>query len=166
MPATPKTGIGPLALFAIRDLELRARVVVEGLWSDFTAGPLQGFSVEFTEYRQYSPGRRSPLPRLESSRSHGPGIHQDIRGRNQSAMPVLVDTSRSMGFASGEVSKSEYASTLAATLGYFLLQQRDVVGLDFSIPSCTAMCPPAGERGTFGDFSPPLLENRKEMRAI
>ncbi len=34
-----------------------------------------------------------------------------------------------MSFASGEVSKSEYARTLAATLGYFLLQQRDLVGL-------------------------------------
>lgn len=42
---------------------------------------------------------------------------------------LLVDTSRSMRFASGEVSKAEYARTLAATLGYFLLQQRDVVGL-------------------------------------
>ncbi|HCR31397.1 MAG TPA: DUF58 domain-containing protein, partial [Opitutae bacterium] len=46
----------PLALFAIRDLELRARVVVEGLWSGLHRSPLQGFSVEFTEYRQYSQG--------------------------------------------------------------------------------------------------------------
>ena len=49
-------GIDPAALFAIRDLELRARVVVEGLWSGLHRSPLEGFSVEFTEYRNYSPG--------------------------------------------------------------------------------------------------------------
>ena len=61
MPATPKTGIDPLALFAIRDLELRARVVVEGLWSGLHRSPLQGFSVEFTEYRQYSQAAMSVI---------------------------------------------------------------------------------------------------------
>jgi len=52
----PTTGIDPTAILAIRDLELRARVIVEGLWSGLHRSPQQGFSVEFTEYRQYSPG--------------------------------------------------------------------------------------------------------------
>ena len=41
---------------AIRNLELRARVVVEGFWNGLHRSPYHGFSVEFTEYRQYSPG--------------------------------------------------------------------------------------------------------------
>src|SRR5271165_4574572 len=46
----------PKALMAIRGLELRARVVVEGFWNGLHSSPYHGFSVEFTEYRQYSPG--------------------------------------------------------------------------------------------------------------
>ena len=41
---------------AIKNLELRARVVVEGFWHGLHRSPYHGFSVEFSEYRQYSPG--------------------------------------------------------------------------------------------------------------
>src|SRR4051812_41758347 len=48
--------IDPQALMTIRSLELRARAVVEGFWSGMHRSPYHGFSVEFTEYRQYTPG--------------------------------------------------------------------------------------------------------------
>ena len=48
--------ISPRALMSIRNLELRARVVVEGFWTGLHRSPYHGFSVEFTEYRQYTPG--------------------------------------------------------------------------------------------------------------
>src|SRR5881396_3834655 len=50
------TLIDPQALMAIKNLELRAKVVVEGFWSGLHRSPYHGFSVEFTEYRQYTPG--------------------------------------------------------------------------------------------------------------
>jgi hypothetical protein len=40
---------------SIRSLEWRARAVVEGFWSGLHRSPYHGFSVEFTEYRQYTP---------------------------------------------------------------------------------------------------------------
>ena len=43
-------------LMSIRSLELRARAVVAGFWSGMHRSPYHGFSVEFTEYRQYTPG--------------------------------------------------------------------------------------------------------------
>lgn len=46
--------IDPRALMGIRSLELRARAVVEGFWSGLHRSPYHGFSVEFTEYRQYT----------------------------------------------------------------------------------------------------------------
>ena len=52
----PSTGIDPKALLAIRDLELRARVVVEGLWSGMHRSPYFGQSVEFLQHREYVPG--------------------------------------------------------------------------------------------------------------
>src|SRR6476660_2670558 len=48
--------VSPAALMAIKNLEMRARVVVEGFWNGLHRSPYHGFSVEFTEYRQYSPG--------------------------------------------------------------------------------------------------------------
>lgn len=130
MPATlPKTGIDPAALLAIRDMELRARVVVEGLWSGLHRSPLEGFSVEFTEYRQYSPG--DDLRYLDwrvLARSDREYIKKFEDETNLRCM-LLTDVSRSMSFSSLSYSKAEYARTLCATFGYFLLQQRDVVGL-------------------------------------
>ena len=48
--------IHPQTLMSIRNMELRARVVVEGFWTGLHRSPYHGFSVEFTEYRQYTPG--------------------------------------------------------------------------------------------------------------
>jgi len=45
--------ISPQALMSIKNLELRARVVVEGFWHGLHRSPYHGFSVEFSEYRQY-----------------------------------------------------------------------------------------------------------------
>lgn len=129
MPSDTTIGIDPAALFAIRDLELRARVIVEGLWSGLHRSPLEGFSVEFTEYRNYSPG--DDLRYLDwkvLARTDQEFIKKFEDETNLRCM-LLVDTSRSMTFSSGGVSKAEYARTMAATLAYFLLQQRDVVGL-------------------------------------
>ena len=52
----PAGWIDPQALMRIKNLELRARVVVEGMFSGLHRSPFHGFSVEFTEYRQYTPG--------------------------------------------------------------------------------------------------------------
>src|SRR5205814_8303598 len=48
--------IDPKAVMAIKNFELRAKVIVEGFWNGLHRSPYHGFSVEFTEYRQYSPG--------------------------------------------------------------------------------------------------------------
>src|SRR5437016_13492922 len=48
--------IDPRTLMSIRNLELRARVVVEGFWNGLHRSPYHGFSAEFTEYRPYTPG--------------------------------------------------------------------------------------------------------------
>lgn len=127
-PATPR-GLDPRALLAIRDLELRARVVVEGLWSGLHRSPFSGFSVEFTEYRQYVAG--DDLRHLDwkvlarTDREYLRKFEDETNLRCH----VLFDQSGSMAFGSLGYPKSEYARTVAATLGCFLLQQRDMVGV-------------------------------------
>lgn len=125
----PTTAIDPDALLAIRDLELRARIVVEGLWSGLHRSPCHGFSVEFSEYRQYSPGddlRYLDWKALARTDREYLKIYED---ETNLRCTIVLDSSKSMQFASSTHPKSEYARTLAATLSYFLTQQRDMVGI-------------------------------------
>lgn len=133
--APPKTNapasklISPQTLMAIKNLELRARIVVEGFWHGIHRSPYHGFSVEFTEYRQYSPGDD---PRYLDWRLFARSDRYYIKkfeDETNLRCYLLVDHSRSMDFGSVGYTKSEYANTLAATLAYFLHQQGDAVGL-------------------------------------
>lgn len=121
--------ISPQTLMAIKNLELRARIVVEGFWHGIHRSPYHGFSVEFTEYRQYSPGDD---PRYLDWRLFARSDRYYIKkfeDETNLRCYLLVDHSRSMDFGSVGWTKSEYANTLAATLAYFLHHQGDAVGL-------------------------------------
>ena len=48
--------IDPATLMRIKSLQMRARVAVEGFFKGIHRSPYHGFSVEFSEYRPYSPG--------------------------------------------------------------------------------------------------------------
>ena len=136
-PASPATGgspapghlIHPQTLMSIRNLELRAKVVVEGFWAGLHKSPYHGFSVEFTEYRQYTPGddtRYLDWKLLGRSDRH---YIKKFEDETNVRCHLLVDNSRSMEFGSGAYRKTDYANTLAATLAYFLYLQGDAVGL-------------------------------------
>ena len=55
--APPRPGaasfIDPHTLMRIKNLHLRAKIVVQGFLSGLHRSPHHGFSVEFSEYRQY-----------------------------------------------------------------------------------------------------------------
>lgn len=121
--------IDPQALMGIRNLELRARVVVEGFWSGIHRSPYHGFSAEFTEYRQYSP---DDDPRYVDWRVFARSDRYFVKkfeDETNLRCHLLVDRSRSMAYGSAGYSKAQYGATLAATLGYFLYLQGDAVGL-------------------------------------
>ena len=126
----PKTHyLDPELLQALGDLELVAREVVEGLRVGSHRSPLRGFSTEFAHHRQYAPG--------DSIRD----LDWRVYGRTDRYYTklyeaetnfdchILIDASASMNYASGKVSKLEYAKFLAASLAYMVLKQRDSVGL-------------------------------------
>jgi uncharacterized protein (DUF58 family) len=121
--------IDPQALMSIKNLEFRARVVVEGFWTGLHRSPYHGFSVEFTEYRPYTPGDD---PRYLDWRLFARSDRYYIKkfeDETNLRVHLLVDNSRSMQFGSLAWTKAQYAHTLAATLAYFLHQQGDAVGL-------------------------------------
>lgn len=114
---------------SIRTLELRARTVVEGFWHGLHRSPYHGFSVEFTEYRPYSPGDD---PRYLDWKLVGRTDRYYIKkfeDETNLRCHLLVDNSRSMTYGSRSYTKSDYARTLGATLAWFLAQQGDATGL-------------------------------------
>jgi uncharacterized protein (DUF58 family) len=121
--------ISPQALMAIKNLELRARVVVEGFWHGIHRSPYHGFSVEFTEYRQYSPGDDPRYLDWQLYARTDRYYIKKFEDETNLRCNLLVDHSRSMDYGSLGYTKSQYANTLAATLAYFLHQQGDAVGL-------------------------------------
>ncbi len=121
--------IDPVSLMRIKSMELRAKVIVEGFWKGIHRSPYHGFSVEFTEYRQYTLGDD---PRYIDWRLYARSDRFYIKkfeDETNLRCHLLIDHSRSMGYGSGEYTKSQYAGTLAATLAYFLFTQGDAVGL-------------------------------------
>ncbi len=121
--------IDPEALMSIKSLELRAQNVVEGFWNGLHRSPYHGFSVEFTEYRQYTPGDD---PRYLDWRLYARTDRYYIKkfeDETNLRCHLLVDNSRSMDFGTTGYTKATYGNTLAATLAYFLYQQGDAIGL-------------------------------------
>src|SRR3954463_13160445 len=121
--------IDPQALMRIRNLELRARSVVEGFWHGLHRSPYHGFSVEFTEYRSYSPGDDPRYLDWRLAARSDRYFIKKFEDETNLRCHLLVDQSRSMAYGPGGVTKTQYATTLAATFAYFLDQQGDAVGL-------------------------------------
>ena len=110
-------------------MALRARLVVEGYIIGQHKSPYHGFSVEFAEHRAYGPGDEI---RHVDWKLYGKTdryyVKQYEEETNLKAY-ILLDTSRSMKYTSGTVTKLDYASYLSAALTYLMLNQRDGIGL-------------------------------------
>ena len=103
---------------AIRNLELRARVVVEGFWTGLHRSPYHGFSVEFTEYRQDTPGDDTRYLDWKLFARSDRYYLKKFEDETNLRCHLLVDQSRSMEYGSVGYTKSDYAHA-GATLGWF-----------------------------------------------
>jgi uncharacterized protein (DUF58 family) len=142
MPTSPLAD--PMTLARLARLQLRARLVVEGVISGLHRSPYHGFSVEFAQHREYSPG--DELRYLDwkvFGRSDRFYIKEFEEETNLKAY-LLVDTSESMTYRSGALSKLEYGSVVAAALAQLMLQQRDAVGLALFDAQVRRYLPPRG----------------------
>lgn len=130
--------IDPAVLARIGDLELVARVVVEGIINGLHRSPNLGSSMDFAEHRAYMPGddiRRIDWKLFARSDRH---FIKEFEADTNTNFTVLVDASPSMHYGGstdggkgggGTLSKLDYARYLAACLLYLASTQRDRVGL-------------------------------------
>jgi uncharacterized protein (DUF58 family) len=138
----------PQVVSKLANMELRARLVVEGFITGLHRSPYHGFSVEFAEHRQYMPG--DEIKRIDwkiygrTDRYYVKRYEEETNLKSY----ILLDTSRSMGYASpGQITKLAYGSYLAASLAYMMIKQQDAVGLALFDEQLTDYLPPHATKG-------------------
>ncbi len=121
--------VDPQLFATLEDLELIARVAVEGFLQGLHRSPYVGFSVEFATHREYLPG--DDLRHLNwklYGRQDRLYVKQYDAETNLD-LHLLLDWSGSMTTASAKLSKQRYAACLTAAVAHLALMQRDAVGL-------------------------------------
>lgn len=133
----------PEILARIGNLELIAKFVVEGFISGLHKSPYHGFSVEFSQYRQYMPGDDTKhIDWKAYARTDRYYIKQFEEETNLNCY-LLLDTSESMMHPVSDerettepeqrvpITKLQYGSFLIASLAYFMARQRDAIGFAY-----------------------------------
>ncbi|MBG85925.1 MAG: DUF58 domain-containing protein [Verrucomicrobiales bacterium] len=118
----------PDDLKKVSNLQMVARLVVEGFISGMHKSPHKGFSVEFAQHRPYVQG--DEIRRLDW-KVYGKTDRFYVREYDEETnlrATLLLDLSGSMEYGK-TFTKAQYAVHLAAALAYLMMQQRDAVGL-------------------------------------
>lgn len=157
----------PQTLARLTTMELRAKMIVEGVMSGAHKSPYQGFSVEFDQHRPYVPG--DDIRHLDwkvFGRTDKLHLKQYQQETNLDLV-VLVDSSGSMAYgsrsfadASGQGlnagphghahwTKFDHATATAAALSYIALKQGDRVGLVVFADEVRAMVRRSSSPGTW-----------------
>src|SRR5437764_5356008 len=140
MTAVPQTStdyrkyLDPRTLARIASLDLRARLIVEGLMTGMHRSPYQGISVEFAQHRPYVAGddiRHVDWKVLGKTDRIYLKQYQEVTNLH---LICVVDASESMAYSSitsdnAPWSKYDHATAIAASLSYMAIQQQDSVGL-------------------------------------
>ncbi|HEX3726452.1 MAG TPA: DUF58 domain-containing protein [Pirellulales bacterium] len=123
--------LDPRTLAKLEGLELRARSIVEGYVSGAHRSPYHGFSIEFAEHREYSPGDDLRYVDWKVFGKTDKFYLKQYEQETNLVSHLLVDTSESMRYQSDKapLSKLEYAQCVAASLAYLILEQQDSVGM-------------------------------------
>jgi uncharacterized protein (DUF58 family) len=141
----------PEVIRQVSRLDLRAKFIVEGFLAGLHASPFHGFSVEFSEHRKYVPG--DDLKDLDwnvYAKTDKYYLKKFEAETNVTAY-LVMDLSASMAYTyRQELTKFEYAISLAAALGYLMIHQQDPVGLVTFDTRIQASLPPRSKRTQLG----------------
>lgn len=157
--------LDPVFLSKLANMELVARCAVEGFFSGLHPSPFHGFSVEYSDHRQYYPGDELKFVDWKVyGRSDKLYIKQYQQETNTAAY-ILLDSSKSMSFSGkGPVSKMDYGSFLAAALSYLVLKQGDSTALVLFGEGLKRQIPPKSKRTHLNTILVELQHNKPSGR--
>jgi uncharacterized protein (DUF58 family) len=146
MPPAAAQYLDPAVLARMKGLALRARLVVEGYVAGVHRSPFHGFSIEFAEHREYTPGDDLRYLDWKVLARTDKYCLKQFEEETNLVCNLLLDTSESMSYQSAQapLSKLEYAKCAAASLAYLILQQQDAVGLVTFDREIRALVRPSG----------------------
>ena len=138
--------LDPVAIARAEALGILAREIVEGFMVGENKSPFHGFSIEFSQHREYVPGDDTRhLDWKVLGRTDRYYLKQYEQETNYVAH-LLLDGSESMNYGSGKLTKFQYAKVMAACLAYVILLQRDAVSLNIFDTAARTIIPRTGNR--------------------
>src|SRR3954470_8009167 len=146
--SAPANMLDPQTIAQGEALGLMARYVVEGYMAGEHKSPFRGFSIEFTQHRQYVPGDDTRhLDWKVLGRTDRYYLKQYEQETNYVAN-ILLDGSGSMKYGSGSITKLQYGKMIAAVLSYLILHQRDAVAVGVFDTAMRGYVPRTGNLGS------------------
>lgn len=121
--------ISPKFLYKISNMELRARLVVDGFLTGLHRSPNFGFNVEFAEHREYTPGDDIKYLDWKIYGKRDKFYLKRFEEETNMRVWLVLDKSKSMSYRHQDISKFDYGRFLCASLSYLMLKQSDAVGL-------------------------------------
>ncbi len=157
--------LDPIFLSKLANMELVARCAVEGFFSGLHPSPFHGFSVEYSDHRQYHPGDELKFVDWKVFGRSDKLYIKRFQQETNTTVYILLDNSKSMSFAGGRsVSKSEYGSFLAAALSYLMLSQGDSTSLVLFAETIVKKIPPKSRRTHLNVILKTLQNNKPAGR--
>jgi uncharacterized protein (DUF58 family) len=144
--------LDPVSLARLKNLELRARSVVEGALSGMHRSPHHGSSVEFAEHKEYSAGDEIKHIDWKAYGKFDKYYVKRFEEETELRAYLVLDCSASMGYQGAGISKLDYARILAASLAYLLLKQQDQVGMVAFGARLRGYLPPRSRSGHLNDL--------------
>ena len=149
--STSEKYLRPDVIQQVARLDLRAKFIVEGFLTGLHGSPFQGFSVEFSEHRKYVSG--DDLKDLDWNVYAKTGKYYVKKYKAETNMTgyLVMDLSKSMAYTyRQQLTKFEYAISLAAALAYLMIHQQDPVGLVTFDTELRTVLPPKSKRTQLG----------------
>ncbi|HEY8668140.1 MAG TPA: DUF58 domain-containing protein [Tepidisphaeraceae bacterium] len=138
--------LDPEILAKLPNLELAAKRLVEGVFVGYHKSPDFGYSVEFVDHREYVPGDDLRTVDWRVWARKDKYYVKRFEMESQLKGTIILDTSRSMDFGEGKLTKLAYGSYVAASLAYLLIHQNDMAGLVTFDNEIHNYLPPRGSR--------------------
>lgn len=143
----PENPLDPQVLANVSGLAFRVKKIVEGFITGLHKSPYHGFSVEFAQHRQYSPGDDIRYIDWKVFGKSDRFFIKEYEEETNMTVNILVDCSESMKYSSAGMSKYDYGACIAGTLSYLLLNQQDSVGITLFDNRIRREIPPTANAG-------------------